>query len=246
MRVAARAGFAGFVLTSPEGARYRVPSPDELQRWFLGDASGPNTALAFRRTGETVVATRGGLALVMAGDPHGDAHPLTCRILVSLFLGGDAAATRLGCEGARLPLRASLYAHEWRAVALERAEGSQLELPAQAMAVPPAGAAPELALPTRAPSGAFFAPTELAALPGAHNPEHILTVDNALSREALVFVDDLAIGWLAPGGHTAFVGLSSGTHTVRGRSFDGYERSRVVTTTFPATVRIELPPRLPR
>jgi hypothetical protein len=135
MRVAARAGYAGFVLTSPEGARYRVASPDELQRWFLGDPAAPSTALA---------------------------------------------------------------------------------------------------------------PTELAALPGAHNPEDILTVDNVLTREALIFLDDLAIGWLAPGGHAAFVGLSAGTHAVRGRALDGLERSRVTTTALPATVRIELPPRAPR
>ena len=35
-----------------------------------------------------------------------------------------------------------------------------------------------------------------------------------------------------------FVGLSSGTHTVRARSLDGLEHSPATTGTFPATMRL--------
>lgn len=246
MRVMARAGLTGFALVSPEGGRYRAVTPDELQTWFLGASSRAGTTLGFRRSDSTVIAARGGLTLVIATEREGPLRPLTCRALVAMFLGGDAAAARVGCAGARMPVRVGLYARGWRSLALERAEFAEVRVPRASLAVPPLGASADLAPPVRASEGAFFAPSELARLGGVREPRHTLTVHNALGREALVFVDDLAIGWIAAGAEATFVGLSAGQHVVRGRSLDGYERSRSTSVTFPATVRLENAPQLAR
>lgn len=244
MRVAARAGLTGFALVSPDGRRYRAITPDDLQRWFLGNASRPGSTVAFRRTDEAIVATRGGLSLVLATERTGEPHPLTCRILVALFLGGDPAAARVGCGSARLPTRATLRARGWPAVVLERTERAVTQTVRAMLAVPPADATADLPLPARAPDGAFFAPSELAALGGTRRPENILTLTNNLTREALVFVDDLAIGWVAPGRTATFVGLSEGRHAVRARALDGLERSHTTTTSFPASVTVVNAPML--
>lgn len=238
MRVAARTGLLGFALVSPEGTRYRTMTPDELQQWFLGHRARPGSSVAFRSTDDTIVATRGGLSLVLIGDREGDAHPLTCRIFVALFLGGDPAAARVGCSTATMPVRVTLRAHGWPAVVLERSERRSIQVPRALLAVPPMNATADLPVPSRAPEGAFFAPTELAALGGIRQPQHTLTVTNQMSREALVFVDDLAIGWVAPGHTATFVGLSEGRHAVRARALDGTERSHTTHATFPATVTV--------
>lgn len=254
MRVLARAGLAGFALVAPDGARYRASAPDELARWFTGAPARAGSNLVFRRTDDTIVATRGGLSVVIAteradgGDAGapGAAHPLVCRAVVALLLGGDPAAARVGCAAARFPRRVTLRGRGFPAVVLETTAREAVEVPRRALAVPPPGATPELPLPARAPSGAFFAPAELRALGGAREAQHTLTATNALTREALVFVDDLAIGWVAPGQTATFVGLSAGRHVVRARSLDGIERTVPTGTAFPATVRLENPPLLPQ
>ena len=238
-RVMARSGLLGFVLVSPDGAHYRATMPDELQHWFTGASSRPPNSVNFRRAADTIVATRGGLSLVIATERQGDLHPLVCRGLVAMFLGGDPAASRVGCAGARMPVRATLRARGWPAVVLERAESTSLDVIPPMVAVPPADAANDLTIPTRNSDGAFFAPTELSTLPGDHSQDLRLTVTNGFTREAMVFADDLAIGWLAAGATGSFVGLASGRHAVRARSFDGLERSRSTNVTLPATLRVE-------
>jgi hypothetical protein len=244
MHVAARAGLTGFALTTPGNDRYRAISPDELQRWFLGASSRADTIVAFRRTDQTVLATRGSLSLLINTDADGGLHPLLCRALVAIMLGGDPEAAHVGCANARLARRATLRAHGWSALSIERTQRDLAQRPRDALAVPPADATPDMPLPAHASTGAFFAPAELASLPGSHRAQDILTITSGLGREALVFVDDLAIGWLGAGETAAFVGLSAGRHAVRARSLDGIERTRAMTVTFPATVRIENAPEL--
>jgi hypothetical protein len=237
-RVAARAGLTGFALLSPEGQRYRAISPDELQQWFLGHGSRVGSTVSFRRSGDILVATRGGLSLALATERGGEAHPLGCRMLVALFLGGDPSAARAGCASAAIPVRATLRARGWPAIVLERTARTEEQRPRASLAVPPAEATPDLPLPQRAAHGGFFVRSELAALGGAQREEHTLTITNGLSREALVFVDDVAIGWIAAGHTAAFSGLTDGRHAVRARALDGLERSRTVNTAFPATVTL--------
>jgi len=167
-------------------------------------------------------------------------RPLTCRILVGLLLGGDPAATRVGCATARMPRRIALRARGWPSVVLERAEASTIQIPSEDLAVPPANAQAGLALPTHPTDGAFFAPSELGTLPGSHSQTNTLSVRNTLSREVLIFVDDLAVGWVGVGATANFVNLSEGRHLVRARSLDGLERSHTATVTrFPAEVTLD-------
>ncbi|MEI8254984.1 MAG: hypothetical protein WCJ30_04865 [Deltaproteobacteria bacterium] len=239
-RVAARNGYAGLALVSPDGSRYRVATPDDAQHWFLGASSRATTSLTFHRTDTTVLATRGGLSILLSTPAEGDRHPLTCRIFVAMILGGDAAAARLGCADARMPTRVSVRARGWPSITFERTASAAVQLPRRGIALPPVEATMDYTVPTPATDGAFFAPTELAALPGRHEPRYTLTATNGLTREALVLLDDLAIGWLAPGATATYVGLSGGPHHVRARSLDGLERSPNMPATLPATIAFVL------
>jgi hypothetical protein len=144
-----------------------------------------------------------------------------------------------------MPSRASFRARGFLSVVLEPQNRADVRVPRVSMAVPPPQATADFVVGARAPSGAFFAPSELRTLGGVREPRHILTLTNGLTREAIVFVDDLAVGWVASGGTSTFVGFSAGPHAVRGRSFDGMERSRATTvSSLPATVRVENAPAL--
>jgi hypothetical protein len=231
-------------MISPDGSRYRIAPPDEVQHWFLGASTRAGTTVMFHRTDTTVLATRGGLSLLLTTPATGDRHPLACRLFVALVLGGDPAAARLGCADARLPERVIVRARGWPSITLERTTTAPIQLPRRGVAIPPPDSTPGYSTPDHPREGAFFAPAELAALPGRHDPRRTLTSTNALAREALVFVDDLAIGWLAPGATSTFTGLSDGNHHVRIRSLDGLERSRNLPAVFPATVTFDLDPHL--
>jgi hypothetical protein len=243
-RVAARNGFMGIILVSPDGMHYRVVSPDEVQHWFLGNSSRAGAALQFHRTDNTVVATRGGLSLVLTTPASGDRHPLTCRLLVAMILGGDPALARFGCSEARMPTRAMVRARGWAAIAFERTALADETLSRRTVAFPPAHASPDYAVPRHAPEGRFYTDAELATLPGRHGSRRTLRVRNGLTRESLVFLDDLALGWLAPGSSLEFGDLTDGLHHVRIRSLDGLERSRNLPANLPATFDFDLDPNL--
>ncbi len=234
-RVAAHVGIAGFALVATDGNRYRASSPDDVHAWFAGDGSVGASSVTFHRNGSTITAARGDLTVTLLLDREGPARPLSCRMLVALWLGGDSSSARDGCRDARMPERVTVRHRQTSVASLARSSREDVELPARSLAVPPALATPDLALPAAASSGAFFAPVELARLPGAHDPANTLTVHNALARSALVFVDDLAVGWVGAGATTMFVGLSGGSHTVRGRSLDGVARSRAAIVSLPGT-----------
>ena len=70
----------------------------------------------------------------------------------------------------------------------------------------------------------------------------MLTTTNGMDRQAIVFADDTAIGWIAPGATATFGNLAAGHHALRARSLDGLERSRSTTALLPAQVRFDLDP----
>lgn len=243
-RVAMRNGFASPMLIAPDGTHYRVVSPDELQHWFLGNSSRAGTVLAFHRTDNTVVATRGGLSLVLSTPATGDRHPLACRLFVALILGGDPAAARLGCADARIPTRVAVRARGWASLTFERGAETEADVARRSLAFPPPGAAADFTVATHAPVGRIFDDAELAQLPGRHDRRRTLAIRNGLTRESFVFFDDLAIGWLAPGSSFSIPNLTDGPHHVRLRSLDGLERSRNLPATLPATFDFDLDPNL--
>lgn len=238
LRVTARAGWLGFVLSSASGSRYRTVSPDELQRYLLGGPPPrPAGVPSFRRTGRTLLASRGGLSATLEFDAQGPTRPLPCRLLVALLLGGDITAARAACSDA-LPLRrVTLRAQGYPSLAIERATTATVQLPRAQLAVPPDGAPSDLPLPSRPPSTLLVTAEQLRTLPGVREPRHTLTVVNLLPREVLVFVDDIALGWLSAGDTARYEGFASEEHPVRFRTFDGGLRTPVVDRIFPSTIR---------
>jgi hypothetical protein len=194
-----------------------------------------------------LVATRAGLTLTMQSSAQRWIRPLTCRLFAAMLLGGDAAAIRAGCEGARLPSRVTLRARGMAALAFVEVESNQVQMPRATMAVPPAEATRELVVPARSGEGGFFAPSELLTLeparpagaPPVIRPRDwapvasALEVENNSPHEVLLFVDDAAVGWLAAGRSATFSGVQAGRHAVRARTVDGQWRSVVMSVNVP-------------
>jgi hypothetical protein len=232
------------MIVSPDGTHYRVVSPDQVQHWFLGNSSRATAVLQFHRTDNTVVATRGGLSLVLNTPATGDRHPLACRLFIALVLGGDPAAARLGCSEARLPTRGMVRARGWAAISFERTALGNEAVARRSLAFPPEQSAADYEIPAHAAEGRFYTDAELGTLAGRHASRRTLRVRNGLSRESLLFLDDLALGWFAPGSSLEFGNLTDGLHHVRIRSLDGLERSRNLPANLPAGFDFDLDPNL--
>jgi hypothetical protein len=240
IRIAGRAGLSDFVIESPLHDGYAVRSPDELSRWFLRLGSPPSGAVIFRRTDESVVATRREMSLVLIGERSGPPRPVTCRLLVAMLLGGDPGAARVGCARATLPTRVTLRADGWLALQMDRRASHEEETSAAALAVPPATSRFDVAYDPSGDASGTFDGTE------TRSTEPTLSVSNGLTRDALLFVDDAAIGWVQHGSTASFAGLARGRVHVRARSIDGVERTRFGESTVPGRFRIENDPRLRR
>jgi hypothetical protein len=231
LRIGGRASMAGWALVGADGGSHRAMSPDALRRWFFGAELAPAAALSFARGDRSVNATRGGLTVAITLDATGPARPLACRLFVSLLLGGDPAAIREGCVSATSPSRVVLRARGRPSLSFVRARTEVVRMPRDAMAVPPRAAVERaLAVPARALEGGFFSPSELATIlpvpsPGRPRPPSpvasALEIHNGTDLEQLLFLDDVAIGWLGGGRTVTYAGISSGRHIVRARSADG-------------------------
>lgn len=246
-RLGARATMGGFALIGAAQSEHRAMSPDEVRRWFLGN-DAPTASVSFRRDGDSVIATRGALSVSMSSEPGATAHPLSCRLFVAMMLGGEAGALRSGCEGAKLPSRVTLRARGVSMLAFVKADFSAVQLPRASLAVPPRSAeSAELRVPARSGEGGFFSPSELLSLepvrpanaPPVQRPRNwapvssTLEINNNSAREVLLFVDDAAVGWLAPGRHAVFSGIQAGRHALRARTVDGVWRGEPATVSVP-------------
>ncbi len=252
LRVGGRASMAGWALVGADGTFHRAMSPDALRGWFLGVELDAGSALSFVRTERAVTATRGALSVTLSLDASGPVRPLSCRWFVSLLLGGDPAGVREGCDGARAPSRVVLRARGRPALSWVRASVDRVSLPRDALAVPPrASVDRELAWPSRAREGGFFSPSELTSIgplatPGrprvARPDASALEVRNPTAHELVLFVDDVAIGWLGPGRTVTFAGISAGRHAARARTADGLHAGPTATTSAPGRWEITLDP----
>jgi hypothetical protein len=257
-RIGGRASMSAWALVAADQRSHRALNPDELRQWFFGQAIQRSVPLSFRRSDDGLTATRGQLSLSLQFDPASPARALSCRMFVSLVLGGDSAAIRTGCEGAKVPARVTLRARGLPVLAFDKAETSAVHLPRNALAVPPRDAVGQtLAMPQRGGEGGFFTPNELLALepvrpanappvqrrPGWAPTSSQFEVVNSTQSEVLLFVDDTAIGWLAAGRTATFAGVQTGRHSLRARSIDGMYRVEPVALSAPARWEVGAAPR---
>ncbi len=238
-RIAGRTSMSGWALISADQQSHRLLPSNALRSWFFATQMSSGSAVSFRQSAEALVATRGVLSVSIVPDPSGPDRPLTCRFFVGLLLGGDSAEARAGCSSVKAPIRVTLRARGLPVLVVSRRTADLVQLPRDAMAVvPPSAQATELQLPRRAPEGSFFAPNELHGLeppraPGsdtvrradAGHSESQLLLRNTTASELLVFVDSVAVGWLAAGRTSTFQGMQNGPHRVRARSLDGTIRT---------------------
>jgi len=260
-RLGGRASMSAWALIAADQRSHRALNPDELRQWFFGQPLPRSIPLSFRRSDDGLTATRGPLTLSLQFDATSPTRALSCRLFVSLMLGGDAAAVRTGCEGARVPTRVTLRARGLPVLAFDKTETSTVQLPRNALSVPPREAVGQtLSMPQRGEEGGFFTPNELLALepvrpanaastrrrPGWAPTPSQLEVVNATQSEVLLFVDDTAIGWLAAGRTATFAGVRAGRHTLRARSIDGLFRTAPVSLSAPARWEVGATPRSTR
>jgi hypothetical protein len=260
-RIGGRASMSAWALVAADQRSHRAINPDELRQWFFGQPMQRSVPLSFRRSDDGLTATRGQLSLSLQFDPASPARALSCRMFVSLVLGGDSAAIRTGCEGAKVPTRVTLRARGLPVLAFNKAETSAVQLPRNALAVPPREAVGHtLSTPQRGGEGGFFTPNELLALepvrPANAPPVHRragwaptssqLEVVNTTQSEVLLFVDDAAIGWLAAGRTATFAGVQMGRHSLRARSIDGLFRTEPVVLSAPTRWEVGAAPRTAR
>ncbi len=256
LRVGGRGSMSGWALIGADQRAHRAMAPDALRQWFAGSELGSSTSVAVRRSADGVVAVRGPLSVTLQSDPAGPARPLSCRLFVSLLLGGDTSALRLGCDGARSPTRVTLRARGEPVLAFVRVESATVQMPRDAMAVPPSAAlATELPVPSRGLEGGFFTPNELlglepvrpASAPAPRRPagwaptSSAIEVHNPSEHELVLFIDDAAVGWVGPGRSATFSGVASGRHALRARSVDGQHRAEPATVTAPGRWEITVP-----
>lgn len=257
-RIGGRASMGAWALIGADQRSHRALNPDELRQWFFGQSLPRSASLSFRRTDDGITATRGQLSVSMQFSPSAPTRALSCRMFVSLMLGGDSAAIRTGCEQAKVPTRVTLRARGLAVIAFVEAESTAVQLPRNALSVPPReSVGQQLAPPQRGGEGGFFTPNELLSLepvrPAAAPPvqrrpgwaptsSQVEVVNNSQS-EVLVFVDDAAIGWLAAGRTATFAGVQTGRHTLRARSIDGLFRTEPASVTAPARWEVVAPAR---
>jgi hypothetical protein len=260
-RIGGRASMSAWALIGADQRAHRAANPDELRQWFFGQELARNTTVSFQRTSDGLSATRGALTVSLQFDPDSPPRPLSCRMFVSLLLGGDSAALRPGCEGAKAPTRVTLRTRGLPVVAFVKSESSTVQLPRISLAVPPREAVGhELASPSRGGEGGFFTANELLGLepvrpanappvqrrPGWTATSSQFEVVNSTQSEVLIFVDDAAIGWLGAGRTGTFSGVQTGRHSLRARSVDGQYRSESVAMSAPGRWDIGAPPRAGR
>lgn len=248
-RVASRSTMASWALIAADQRSHRAVDADALRQWFFGQSLARSVALSFRREGNNITASRGALSLTLQSEAEAPARPLSCRLFVSMLLGGESGTIRAGCEGARLPSRVVLRGRSFPVLSFSKRDSSAIQVPRATMAAPPReSVGHELAMPARAQEGGFFTANELLTLaprapanavnapaptPRRASPSSQVEVSNRSAHEALIFVDDTAIGWLAPGHTSVFSGFQSGRHTLRARSFDGQYRVDPSTLSLP-------------
>lgn len=239
-RMGGRTSLSGWALIAADQQSHRLLRADALRDWFFGGEMRGAPNVTFRQNEGALTATRGVLSVSMVPVVDGPERALSCRFFVGLLLGGDASAARAGCAGMKALSRVTLRARGLPVLVFTRREANVIQLPRDTMAVVSTSAeATELALPHRASEGAFFAPNELHGLeppraPGATNSirradaghsDSQIMLRNTTSRELLVYVDSVALGWLAAGATTTFQGMQNGPHRVRARSLDGVVRT---------------------
>jgi hypothetical protein len=248
-RIGSRSSLTGWALLSADQQSHRLMHGDALRDWFFAGEMRATSSVTFRQTDDALIASRGVLSVSMVSGADGPERPLTCRLFVGLLLGGDPAAARAGCASVRALTRVTLRARSLPMLVFSRREASVVQLPRDALAVvSPSAHAGELSLPRRSSEGSFFAPNELHGLEpprsagvlpirraDAGHSESQISVQNSTDRELLVFVDGLALGWLAAGRSAVFQGMQNGPHRVRARSMDGLVRTDEALVNAPAS-----------
>jgi len=250
----------GHIVYSPEAGTYRAAAPGSL-RALLGEKRldvAPSSAAEVTHNGEgpkrfgrpthkVEVATRAAKASFEIGHlaDLGDGGSLLCRSLLELM--GAPAETAMCSEG-EVPLHAELH---WTSppapgsglAGKGRVAGSlafdviaitkRTDLAAASLAVPPPQAAfAEAPFPVET-GKLLLARADLAALrPGGI--EAPLALVNSTDELRFAWLDGVAIGWVAPGGHLDVPGLVTGRYTLEWRTFLGDAIEAPQTVTLPA------------
>jgi hypothetical protein len=254
----ARADRYGHVLLVPGEESYRLAEPGAL-RALLGERRldvvplapaevttvGEGTRRLNVRTRRVELATRAAKATIELGAfrDAGEGGALVCRFLLDMM---SAPLSTAACVTDEIPLHAELRWTTQGVLSFDVVSvGRRLDLPAQALAAPPAGAS-FVATPVPSSWGepllgrgelASFRNTPLDLPPPqardaqALPPDAGLVLVNTSDELRLAWLDGVPVAWVAPGGRVPLPSLLRGRYVLQWRTFlgDAWEPPETVT-----------------
>lgn len=247
----------GLLVMWPGDKSYRVAEPGAL-RALLGErrldvaplspasvsARGEGVRRLNIRTRRVEISTRAAKAVLELASfrDAGEGGVLVCRMLLDLM---NAPPSTAACAADDMPLHAELRWTTQGALTFDVTSiARRADLVAQDLAAPPPSAAfessplpvpPGETLVSKADLAAFrSAPVDVAPLsaPDAQpgTPEAGLLVVNSSDQLRVVWIDGVAVAWVAPGGRELLTSLVRGRYALQWRTFlgDAWEAPRML------------------
>ncbi|HXN32374.1 MAG TPA: hypothetical protein VN894_10950 [Polyangiaceae bacterium] len=247
----------GHLVMWPGESSYRVAEPGAL-RALLGErrldvaplspatifARGEGTRRLNVRTRRVEISTRAAKAALELASfrDAGEGGVLVCRMLLDLM---NAPPSTAACAADEMPLHADLRWTTQGALTFDVTSiARRADLVAQDLAAPPPATAFESSPLPEPPGETLVSRGELAAFrsapvdvgpssapdaqPGA--PDAGLLVVNSSDQLRVVWVDGVAVAWVAPGGRELLTSLLRGRYALQWRTFlgDAWEPPRMI------------------
>jgi hypothetical protein len=260
--IRARLDRYGHVLMLPKEGTYRVAAAGAL-RAVLGERrldvaplsaaeimpSGEGQRRFNFRTRRLEVTTRAAKATfeIASVKDAGDGGSLVCRALLDLM---SASPSTPLCMTDDIPVHAEIRWATKGAIMFDVASMiKRSDLPAPSMATPPATVAYASSPIPAEGAGVLLSRAELASFrsapvdvpapdAGAPQPESGLVLFNATDQLRVVWIDGVAVAWLAPGGREELPSLVRGRYVLQWRTFLGDAFDPATSVVAPGTIGI--------